>query len=605
MAGNLDGARILLRRGGAPSLSISDAFGWTPAAWACAYGWTFLLEEMITVAGDQRLWDFEVTMCLKEFRIMGVNYKQVKALHIATIGSAETVAYLLDQGYATDLDITTSNGTTALHIAAILGQHDSISLLISRGANIDAQDQGGFTPLHASIYHSNDSTTALLLKMGAKHLKSKNGKTPLDIAIHRNTKAIMQMVQDSVLAAAATGKDVASQEKQMKATVFAGSMQYAIDRDDEEDVVKLLDAECSPNIIMSSCRTCSPLLYALGKNDVPEGCVSVLISRGASFKGMTCRRHGNSKRYNAVTWQGWQRGSKIEDGSGSSSSDSLSSPSEGSSSDDQAWPIRGSTTLDFFMDGGRPEKTLLTYLEAIPLTELVWLVNNSATAHRAIKRKSNDSLAALLSHLKRVESSLGRNLAKEVATQPEGESGNTPLHLAAFKKNVVAAKLLIAHGADPDAANSSGMTPLHLAADREGAAMVEALLNQGASIEVRDGRGRTALQAAVLKDNIHAIEALLARGTRIEVNDGGNRFIYLDKIKPFRMLLAAGMSINQPGALGLPVWSSALLKVEVATFLLNSDFARDIAVDPQTMSAMPPTILPAPGSYLLAKAGPV
>lgn len=591
MAGNLDSARVLLRRGGAVSLSTSDAYGWTPVSWACAYGWTSFLEEMVTMAGNQRLWDFEVTVCLTcwDYGTSSYNYTQAKALHIATIGSAETIAYLLNQEYAIDLDITISDGTTALHIATLLGQHDSITLLVSRGANIDAQDHHGFSALHMSIHHHNESVTALLLKLGAKHLKSKNGKTPLDITAFRS-KNIMRMVQDSILGAAATGEGMTAQERHMQATVWAGSMKHAIDRDDEEDVEKLLDGGCSPNIIMRSCRTCTPLLYALGKNNVSERCVSVLISRGASFKGMACRRHGNGRRYNAVTWQGWQRGSKINDGSGSgssSTSDSSSSSSEDSNSDDQAWPISGFTTLGFFMEGGRPEETLLTYLEAIPPAELIWLVNNSTPAHRAIKRKSSYPLAVLLSHLKRVESSLGRNLAKEVATHSRGDSGNTPLHRATIKKNVPAAKLLIAHGADPDAANSSGMTYLHTAADHDDAAMVEALLDQGASIDVRDCRGRTALQTAVLKDNIHAIEVLLDKGTRVEVNDGGNRFIYLDKIKPFHMLLAASMSINQPGALSVPVWSSALLKVEVATFILNSNFARDIAVDPQTMVLWP------------------
>ncbi|KAL3295137.1 ankyrin repeat protein [Colletotrichum asianum] len=552
MAGNLDSARVLLRRGAAVSLSTSDAYGWTPVAWACAYGWAFFLEEIVTMAGNQRLWDFEVTVCLTcwDYGTSSYNHTQAKALHIATIGSAETVAYLLNQDYAIDLDITTSDGTTALHIATVLGQHDSITLLVSRGANIDAEDHRGFTALHMSIHHYNESVTALLLKLGAKHLKSKNGKTPLDMTAYRS-RNIMRMVQDSILGAAATGTGMTAQERHMKATVWAGSMKYAIDRDDEEDVEKLLDGGCSPNIIMRSCRTCTPLLYALGKNDVSERCVSVLIRRGASFKGMTCRRHGNGRRYNAVTWQGWQRGSKINDGSGSSStSDSSSSSSEGSDSDDQAWPI------------------------TIPPAELIWLVNNSTPAHRAIKRKSSDPLAVLLSHLKRVESSLGCNLAEEVATQSKGDSGNTPLHRAAIKKNVVAARLLIAHGADPDAANSSGMAPLHMAADHDDAAMIEYLLDQGASIDIRDYRGRTALQTAILKDSIQAIEVLLDRGTRINVNDGGNSFLFLDETKPFHMLLATGMKVNQPGALGLP-------------------------------SSMPPTILQAPGSYILAKAGRV
>jgi uncharacterized protein len=61
----------------------------------------------------------------------------------------------------------------------------------------------------------------------------------------------------------------------------------------------------------------------------------------------------------------------------------------------------------------------------------------------------------------------------------------TPLHKAAVKGNMAAAKALLSKQADVESRTPNGMTALHLAAWKGHATVVRMLLAHGASITVR------------------------------------------------------------------------------------------------------------------------
>ncbi|XP_051579298.1 ankyrin repeat domain-containing protein 6-like isoform X3 [Myxocyprinus asiaticus] len=72
---------------------------------------------------------------------------------------------------------------TALHQAAVVGNHDAISALIHGGCALDLLDKDGNTALHEVSWHGFHQCVKLLVKAGANvNVKNKAGNTPLHLA---------------------------------------------------------------------------------------------------------------------------------------------------------------------------------------------------------------------------------------------------------------------------------------------------------------------------------------------------------------------------------------------------------------------------------------
>lgn len=85
-----------------------------------------------------------------------------------------------------------------------------------------------------------------------------------------------------------------------------------------------------------------------------------------------------------------------------------------------------------------------------------------------------------------------------------------PLHSAASARNLDAVRLLLEHGAPPNARQEKGWVPLHAAAQNGDRAMVELLLKHGADPKLANDEGKTA--AMVAREKGHAeIAALLEK----------------------------------------------------------------------------------------------
>lgn len=109
------------------------------------------------------------------------------ALHLAAfLGNARTVRLLLDAG--ADPCAVARNGmaVTPLHSAASSRKLDVTALLIAHGADLDAQQQGGFTALHAAAAHADDPMVRQLIDRGANpDLVNDQGRTAADLAEER------------------------------------------------------------------------------------------------------------------------------------------------------------------------------------------------------------------------------------------------------------------------------------------------------------------------------------------------------------------------------------------------------------------------------------
>ena len=85
-------------------------------------------------------------------------------------------------------------GTTPLHLAAY---PEMAKMLVQAGAKIEARDHGGNTPLRAATEHPEmQDVMAQLLKLGANpNAANKAGETPLDVALTRQERAKVALLR--------------------------------------------------------------------------------------------------------------------------------------------------------------------------------------------------------------------------------------------------------------------------------------------------------------------------------------------------------------------------------------------------------------------------
>ena len=90
--------------------------------------------------------------------------------------------------------------STPLHIASSKRSAETVDLLIQNGADVNAQNVNGSTPLHvaASSHLALEGTIVrLLLRRGANvDAKDSEGRTPLDIALLEGNSWITKLLSD-------------------------------------------------------------------------------------------------------------------------------------------------------------------------------------------------------------------------------------------------------------------------------------------------------------------------------------------------------------------------------------------------------------------------
>jgi ankyrin repeat protein len=86
-------------------------------------------------------------------------------------------------------------GLTPLHCAVFAGQEGVVSALLTHGAEIEARDDSGRTPLHlASFWESTVAAAAQVLARGAVvDVKDNSGATPLQLAMKKGRKAPIEL----------------------------------------------------------------------------------------------------------------------------------------------------------------------------------------------------------------------------------------------------------------------------------------------------------------------------------------------------------------------------------------------------------------------------
>jgi len=147
-------------------------------------------------------------------------------LDTAGKGDVRKVRELLDRG--ADVNARDEDGVTPLHYAAYYGFLDAARLLLDRGADVNARDEFGGTPLHYAAGSGHVNVVRLLLDRGADvNARDEDGVTPLHYAAYYGFLDAARLLLDR-------GADVNARAK------YGVTPLYLAAREGHVDVARLL-----------------------------------------------------------------------------------------------------------------------------------------------------------------------------------------------------------------------------------------------------------------------------------------------------------------------------------------------------------------------------
>jgi ankyrin repeat protein len=224
--------------------------------------------------------------------------------HAAGFGSVEVVTLLLDAG--ADVNATNRRGSTPLFWA--IDDEAKVRLLLARGARVNHRQVEGRTPLYqAASMGSGHGVMRVLIAAGADpNTPIANGRTPLMAAAGRGDLEAMQILveakarvdvangagETALVLAAADGNPAAIRfllDQGADARVRTKRNETALGNSatagNEETTRMLLEHGAEVNV--RNARGYSALMLAASSDTTPSGAVKALLAKGAdtSFKG--------------------------------------------------------------------------------------------------------------------------------------------------------------------------------------------------------------------------------------------------------------------------------------------------------------------------------
>ena len=420
--------------------------------------------------------------------------------------SAEQVAACLRSG--ADPDAADNLGPTPLHRASLQATDPAVvAALVEFGADLNARDGDAATPLHHAWGNSNPEVVRELLRLGAgPAARDKLGRladpTHCD---HWNGWMFGRVaLAPDVYRCIESGADPLARDENGNTPLHHAILGIPLERDavyipgarrperapDLAVVVRLIESGADPRI--SNDHGDTPLHFAARAGD--QAIARFLLEAGADADARD--RQGNSPLHEAA-------------GAGN--------------------PAMVALLLDMGVavdahgtDGSTPfHLALRQWGSSLAVAETLLEAGADVNApdelgrtslHRAVADGHNIDPAVL-------QRFLARLLSSGADPDVQDNMGWTPLHIAGYREDPSLAATLLEAGADVTLRTRERETPLHPAARHTGPATIAVLLRGGVDVNASDESGDTPLHAAAEEGTPTTVEALLAAGADIHAKN--------------------------------------------------------------------------------------
>ena len=416
--------------------------------------------------------------------------------------------------------------------------HAALSTLLAGGADVNAPEEDGATPLHWAVRWDDARAVDLLLRAGARPGAGNDyGVTPLTLAcINRNAAVV-----ETLLAAGADPNAATSMgETALMTCAGTGSV---------EAVRTLLDHGAGNINAREASQGQTALMWAVGQG-YPE-VVRILLERGASVEART------KSRSLLVSLDGGAGGTDPGEVRLGGFTPLLFAARQGSVESARLLLDAGADVNDAAPDGAAA-LVVASYSGHGALA--AFLLERGADSdaggagyaalHAAVLRGDAQLLKALLAHGADPDVRMTRGSRVPRRTNwwvlPSFLVGGTPYLLASKYAEIEIMRILNAHGADPYLATSDGTTPLMMAAgarwsnreydrrdravpievadamqadERANLAATALVLELGADVTAQNEAGDTALHGAVYKAWPGVVDLLVEHGGRLDARN--------------------------------------------------------------------------------------
>jgi len=396
-------------------------------------------------------------------------------------GSTNAAELLISRG--ANVNAGNRYGSTPLHVAAYNQKPAMVALLVRKGGDVNARTDIGWTPLHKAMEKlamapANETPPAdkvakvvsaveLLLASGAAvNAQGAHVGTPIHMAALTGQKALVQMLIDK-------GADVSSRSDDGQTPLYQAAKKGSA------DVAKLLLSRRAD--VNARTKSGYTALMASASNGNP-GVAKVLLEHGADVgvrdkDGVTALLSACRSLLIRYTLEASTPGAN-----------------------DLRRKVPGADWV--------AEREMLQRVKGDFSAIAVMLVNRGADPNLAAPGFTPLGAAATVG-----DYALAQALLVNGAKISDASKGETALHAAIAERHGNVAELLIDRGADVNARNMSRLTPLHfLGVFMHDPRLAELLIQKGADVNATDQAGHTPLEGAVRAGNAQVAEVLRRHG---------------------------------------------------------------------------------------------